>query len=185
MIERRKIFIGALELAQVRQGDAVQTWAVGGLGGQGVDDFRLVRHDVEHLVGDRQPGLGPGWQVVRGPGDAFGLVEVEHGADERRAGGRVFLPGLRRPLGEFLGGPPFPVNDRGGALASADMAALALDLQEGQQDSETNRRATLAGVAAVQDVAKSPPDTLFSTCGPYRQSATRSFMLQSQEPLIS
>ena len=82
-----------------------------------------VRHDVEHLVGDRQ-------QVI-GPGDAFDLVKVEHGADQRRAGRDVFFPGLLRPLGEFFWGPPFPVNHGGGALAFADMAALALGFPEG------------------------------------------------------
>ena len=78
------------------------------------------------------PVFGPqaGWQVGGGPGDAFDLLEVEHGADQRRAWRDVFLPGLVRPLGELFGGPPFPANHRRGALAFADMAALALAWQK-------------------------------------------------------
>jgi hypothetical protein len=52
VIERGKILVGALELAQVGHGDPVQARAIGRLGCQGVDDFRLVGHDLKHQLGD-------------------------------------------------------------------------------------------------------------------------------------
>ena len=39
--------------------------------------------------------------------------------------GDVFLPGLRRPLGEFLGGPPFPVDHRRGRPDAGPPGRLA------------------------------------------------------------
>jgi hypothetical protein len=50
MVKRRKKFVGALELAQVGHRDPVQARTVSGLGGQSVDDFGLVGHDVEHQL---------------------------------------------------------------------------------------------------------------------------------------
>ena len=78
------------------QGDAVQSRAVSGLGGQSVDDFGFVRHDIEHLVGDCQPVVRRGGKVVVSPVDGFHLVEVEDSPDKRRAWRDVFLPGLLR-----------------------------------------------------------------------------------------
>ena len=77
MVKRGKIFLHALELAQMRQRDAVELLALTRLLLVRVNDLRRVGHDAENALGDPQPLVVVLGVIVIGPFDAFDLVEIE------------------------------------------------------------------------------------------------------------